>query len=70
VKQRAERLVGVHPLAAADALQSGAAILASGDRPESQPIVTLDDVLARAARLEGFLVLGAGLPEYTPPSTP
>jgi hypothetical protein len=59
VKQRAERLVGVHPIASADALQLGAAILASGDRPEALPIVTLDDVLARAARLEGFRVLGA-----------
>ncbi len=57
VKQRAERLVGVHPLATADALQLGAAILASGDRPESLPLVTLDTVLARAARLEGFTVI-------------
>lgn len=59
VARRAERLVGVHPLAAADAMQLGAALLASGDRPESLPIVTLDAVLARAARLEGFLVVGA-----------
>jgi predicted nucleic acid-binding protein len=59
VARRAERLVGVHPLAAADAMQLGAALLASGDRPESLPFVTLDSVLARAARLEGFLVVGA-----------
>jgi uncharacterized protein len=40
--RRAERLVGVHPLSAADALQLGAALLASGDRPETLPFVTLD----------------------------
>jgi predicted nucleic acid-binding protein len=60
VRRRAERLVGVHPLPAADALQLGAALLASGDRPETLPIVTLDQVLARAARLEGFRVIGDG----------
>ena len=59
VKRRAERLVGVHPIASADALQLAAALLASGDRPESLPFVTLDTVLARAARLEGFQVIGA-----------
>jgi predicted nucleic acid-binding protein len=58
VKRRAERLVGVHPLAAADALQLAAALVAAGDRPETMAFVTLDRVLARAARLEGFPVLG------------
>src|SRR5262245_10731153 len=33
VRRRAERLVGVHPLTSADAMQLGAALLASGDRP-------------------------------------
>lgn len=56
-KRRAERLVGVHPLSAADALQLGAALLASGDRPETLPLVTLDRTLARAAQLEGFRVI-------------
>jgi uncharacterized protein len=56
-KRRAERLVGVHPLSAADALQLGAALLASGDRPETLPFVTLDRTLARAAQLEGFRVI-------------
>jgi predicted nucleic acid-binding protein len=59
VRRRAERLVGVHPLAAADAMQLGAALLASGDRPETLDFVTLDEPLARAARLEGFRVLPA-----------
>jgi uncharacterized protein len=57
VKRRAERLVGVHPLSAADAMQLGAALLASGDRPETLPFVTLDRHLARAAQLEGFRVV-------------
>ena len=59
VRRRAERLVGVHPLAAADALQLGAAMLASGDRPETLEFVTLDQQLARAAKLEGFRVVAS-----------
>ena len=57
VKRRAERLVGVHALSAADAMQIAAALLAAGDRPETLPFVTLDRNLARAALLEGFRVL-------------
>lgn len=57
VRRRGERLVGVHPLSAADAMQLGAALLASGDRPETLELVTLDRTLARAAQLEGFRVL-------------
>ena len=57
VRRRAERLVGVHPLAAADALQLGAALMASGDQPETIDFVTLDRNLARAAQLEGFRVV-------------
>lgn len=60
VRRRAERLVGVHPLAAADALQLGAALIASGDRPETLEFVTLDRPLARCAQLEGFRVRMAG----------
>lgn len=56
VRRRAERLVGVHPLTAADALQLGAALLASGDRPETLDFVTLDHTLGRCAQLEGFRV--------------
>jgi predicted nucleic acid-binding protein len=54
VQRRAERLVGVHPLAAADAMQLGAALIAAGDRPETLDFVTLDQQLARCAQLEGF----------------
>jgi len=57
VRRRAERLVGVHPLTAADALQLGAAMLAAGDQPESLDFVTLDLQLARSAQLEGFRVI-------------
>lgn len=56
VRRRAERLVGVHPLSAADAMQLGAALVACGDRPEVLPFVTLDRQLARSAQLEGFQV--------------
>jgi predicted nucleic acid-binding protein len=59
VRRRAERLVGVHPLTAADAMQLGAALLASGDQPETLEFVTLDQPLARSARLEGFRVVSA-----------
>ncbi len=57
VRRRAERLVGVHPLAAADAMQLGAALVACGDRPERLTFVTLDKTLGRSAQLEGFRVL-------------
>lgn len=57
VRRRAERLVGVHPLAAADAMQLAAALVASGDRPERLEFVTLDMPLARCAQLEGFRVI-------------
>ena len=57
VRRRAERLVGVHPLSAADAMQLGAALMAAGDRPETMDVVTLDRNLTRAAQLEGFRVL-------------
>jgi len=56
VRRRAERLVGVHALTAADAMQLGAALLASGDRPETLDFVTLDQPLGRCAQLEGFRV--------------
>lgn len=60
VRRHAERLVGVHPLPAADAMQLGAALIASGERPETLDFVTLDQPLARAARLEGFRVFSGG----------
>ncbi len=57
VCRRAGRLVGLHPLAAADAMQLAAALVASDDRPEMLDFVTLDHRLATAAELEGFRVI-------------
>lgn len=59
VRQRAERLVSVHALTSADALQLAAALVVCREQPETLEFVTLDKVLARAARLEGFRVIGA-----------
>jgi hypothetical protein len=57
VRARALRVLDVHPLRAADALQLGAALVFANDRPVDCPFVTLDDTLAEAAEIEGFPVL-------------
>jgi predicted nucleic acid-binding protein len=57
LRQTAERLLRVHPLRAADALQLAAAIAAADGDPSSLPFVTLDERLARAAEREGFPVV-------------
>jgi hypothetical protein len=54
VRDQAIRLLRVHRLRAADALQLGAAIVASDFTPESLEFVTLDDRQADAADREGF----------------
>lgn len=54
VKALARRLLRVHALRAADALQLGAALLWAGGRPQSKILHTLDERLALAARREGF----------------
>ena len=56
----AERVLRVHPLRAADALQLAAAIMAADDDPRSLAFVTFDDRLARAAEREGFPVVEPG----------
>lgn len=56
VRRQAARLLRVHPLRAADALQLGAAILWAG-RYDGREFVSLDARLREAARLEGFTVL-------------
>jgi len=58
VRRQARRLLRVHPLRAADALQLGAAIVWAG-RYEGREFVSLDARLREAARLEGFAVLPA-----------
>lgn len=56
VRERAFRLVRVHPLRTADALQLAAARTWAGSAGEAE-FVTFDERLALAARLEGFRVL-------------
>ncbi len=63
IREAATRLVRVHPLRAADALQLAAAFLAAERRPASLEIVTLDDRLGAAARKEGFAVIEIALAE-------
>jgi predicted nucleic acid-binding protein len=59
VRQQAERLVFVHPLRAAEALQLAAALVATDSHPDGLSFVTFDERLATAAVKEGFAVLGA-----------
>jgi predicted nucleic acid-binding protein len=54
VRDVARRLLRVHHLRAADALQIAAAHLAAERRPATLDVVTLDDRLAAAAAKEGF----------------
>jgi len=60
VRQGARRIVRVHDLRAADALQLAAAWAASDEQPGRLPFVTLDERLALAASREGFSVVGLG----------
>lgn len=61
-RRTARRLLRVHSLRAADALQLAAAVVAAEGHPSSLEIVTLDDRLTEAARREGFVVRGAAGP--------
>lgn len=54
VRAAAGRLLRVHPLRAADALQLAAAVVWSGGRPAG--FVCLDERLREAARAEGFVI--------------
>ncbi len=57
-RRTARRLLRVHRLRAADALQLAAAVVAAEGQPASLEVVTLDDRLAEAGRREGFPVSG------------
>lgn len=57
VRTKAKRLLGIHPLRAADAMQLAAALTAVYDDPAGHEFVCLDDRLADAARREGFALL-------------
>ena len=57
VRTTARRLLRLHPLRSADALQLAAAIVCAEGEPGVLPFVCLDARLADAARREGFTVL-------------
>jgi predicted nucleic acid-binding protein len=57
VRERAERLLAVHALTAAAALQLGAALIQVRDRPKGRVLITADARLAEAAEAEGFNVV-------------
>jgi len=59
VRTAAQRLLRVHALRAADALQLAAAVVASEHEPASLPFVSMDQRLNDAATREGFHVLPA-----------
>jgi predicted nucleic acid-binding protein len=54
VRMQAQRLLRVHPLRAADALQLAAAVVASSHEPAALPFLTADQRLREAAHKEGF----------------
>lgn len=57
LRRRAARLLAVHPLRAADALQLAAALLWCEEQPHTEGFVSLDERLRDAAVKEGFTVL-------------
>ena len=57
VREQAIRLVRVHDLRSADALQLAAAIVAADFQASSLPFVTLDARQGEAADKEGFVVI-------------
>jgi len=57
LRRRAERLLGVHALRAADALQLAAALLWARGDTATHAVVSFDERLREAARREGFQVV-------------
>jgi predicted nucleic acid-binding protein len=57
IRMRAERLLRVHPLRAADSLQLAAALAIVDGSVSSVEFVCLDERLSHAATLEGFRVV-------------
>jgi predicted nucleic acid-binding protein len=56
-RQRAERLLSIHPLRAADAFQLAAALIWAEEAPQGLKVVCLDQNLREGAFKEGFTVL-------------
>jgi predicted nucleic acid-binding protein len=61
VRRRAARLVAVHPLRAADALQLASALLWCEEQPHGEMFVSLDARLRDAAAREGFTLVPTDL---------
>ena len=59
VRDEGVRLLRIHPLRAADALQLAAALVWSEGKPTGLVVVTLDTRLGAAVSREGFTVLPA-----------
>lgn len=59
VRDVTERLLAVHTLRTADALQLAAALIWAGGNPRGHDLVCLDRGLRAAARKEGFTLLPA-----------
>ncbi len=57
-RRTAERMLRVHPLRAADALQLAAALIAADHNPGRMDLVCLDQRLITAGRMEGFVLAG------------
>ena len=57
VRQRAERLLAIHPLRSADAFQLAAALIWAQENPQGLEIVCLDQNLREAGQKEGFTLL-------------
>ena len=57
VRMRAERLLSIHPLRAADALQLASALIWAQETPRGLDFVCLDQHLREGALKEGFFVL-------------
>lgn len=60
VKERAMRLLALHPLRSADACQLAGALIAVGERPRAHTFHCFDDRLLGAAAREGFTTFGLG----------
>jgi len=60
LRDTAMRLLRVHPLRGADAVQLASAVIAADREPATLEVVSLDARLAAAARREGFRVVGVG----------
>jgi uncharacterized protein len=70
VRRRAARLIAVHPLRAADALQLAAALIWSEEQPQGETLVSLDARLREAAAREGFALFPVELSAVRAPLPP